>query len=36
MINPEDEIIVDLSTSCTKEVAVTKLFGWMKVGFQPV
>ena len=30
MINPEDEIILDLSTSCTKEVAAAKLLGWMK------
>lgn len=30
MINPEDEIIVDFRTSCTKEEAVAKLLGWMQ------
>jgi len=30
MINPEDEIIVDLRTSCTKEEAVAKMLGWMQ------
>ena len=30
MIKTEDEIIVDLSTSCTKELAVGKLLGWIK------
>ena len=30
MINPEDEIIVDDSISCTKEVAIAKLLGWLK------
>ena len=35
MINPEDEIIIDLSTSCTKEVAVAKLLGWMQGPIRP-
>lgn len=30
MINPEDEILVDFRTSCTKEEAVGKLLGWMQ------
>ncbi|MDO9273348.1 MAG: hypothetical protein Q7T94_10065 [Rugosibacter sp.] len=30
MINPEDEILVDIRTSCTKDEAVAKLLGWMQ------
>lgn len=30
MINPEDDVILDLSTSCTQEVAVMKLLGWSR------
>jgi hypothetical protein len=30
MIEPVHEIIVDLSTSCSEEIAVAKLLGWMK------
>lgn len=29
MIDPEDEIIIDFRTSCTKDEAVAKLIGWM-------
>ena len=29
-IGAGDEIVVDLSTSCTKDVAVAKLLGWMR------
>lgn len=29
-IGVADEIVVDLSTSCTKDVAVAKLLGWMR------
>lgn len=35
MIRPEDEIIVDLSGSCTKDEAVAKLLGWMKGPIRP-
>jgi len=30
MINSEDEILVDLRTSCTKEEAVAKMLGWLQ------
>lgn len=30
MINAEDEVLVDFSTSCTKDVAVAKMLGWMQ------
>jgi hypothetical protein len=30
MINAEDDVIYDLSTSCSVEVAVAKLLGWMQ------
>ena len=30
MINPEDEVIDDLRTSCTRDEAVIKMFGWMQ------
>ena len=30
MINPEDEVFVDLSTSCSQDVAVMKLLGWSR------
>lgn len=30
MILPEDEVIIDLKTSCTKDEAVAKMLGWMK------
>ena len=30
MINAEDEIYIDLRTSCTRDVAAAKLLGWMK------
>lgn len=30
MINPEDEIIVDSRSSCTKDEAAAKLLGWMQ------
>lgn len=30
MINPEDEIIIDSRTSCTKDEAAAKLLGWMQ------
>jgi hypothetical protein len=30
MINPEDDVIIDLSTSCTQEGAVIKLLGWSR------
>jgi hypothetical protein len=30
MINAEDEVYVDLSTSCTKDEAVAKMLGWMQ------
>jgi len=30
MINSEDEILINLETSCTKDVAVAKLLGWMQ------
>ena len=33
MINPEKEIIIDLSTSCTKNQAVAKLLGWSQGDF---
>ena len=29
MIEAEDDVIYDLSTSCTKDVAVAKMLGWM-------
>lgn len=30
MINPEDEILIDLRTSCTKDEAAAKMLGWMQ------
>lgn len=30
MINPEDDVFVDLSTSCSQDVAVMKLLGWSR------
>lgn len=30
MVNAEDEILIDFSTSCTKDLAVAKMLGWMK------
>lgn len=30
MINPEDEVIIDVSTSCTEDEAVAKMLGWMQ------
>ena len=30
MINPEDEIVTDLRTSCSKDEAVAKILGWMQ------
>lgn len=30
MINPEDEVTVNLRTSCTRDEAVIKMFGWMQ------
>jgi len=30
MANPEDEVFIDLSTSCTAEAAAAKMIGWMK------
>ena len=35
MINPTDEIFVDLQASCTKEVAVAKMLGWMQGFIRP-
>lgn len=35
MIKPEDEAIPDLSTSCTKDVAVAKMLGWMRGPIHP-
>jgi hypothetical protein len=35
MLNPRDELIIDFSTSCTKEEAVVKLFGWRNGPIQP-
>jgi hypothetical protein len=35
MINPRDEFIIDLSTSCTKEEAVSKLLGYRTGPIQP-
>ena len=33
MINPEDEIVVDMRASCTQEEAVIKLLGWSRGPF---
>ena len=30
MINPEDDVFVDLSTSCSQDVAVMKILGWSR------
>jgi hypothetical protein len=35
MINPEDDVFVDLSVSCTKDDAVAKLLGWLKGSLHP-
>ncbi len=35
MINPEDPICIDFQASCTKEVAVAKMIGWMRGHIYP-
>lgn len=35
MINPVDEVFIDLRTSCTKDEAVAKMLGWMKGNIRP-
>ena len=34
-MNPEDEVIIDLKTSCTKDEAVAKMMGWLKGPIHP-
>lgn len=35
MINPVDEVFIDLRTSCTRDEAVAKMLGWMKGNIRP-
>ena len=35
MTNPEDDIVIDLRASCTKDEAIAKLLGWLKGPLHP-